>query len=54
MCNLSEGIYEKGEHEANVKTAKRMLADGVDDQTVVKYTGLSPKEVEALANLQPT
>ncbi len=66
MCNLSEGIYEKGVREgvrkgirkgardAYVKTAEKMLADGLDYKTVAKYSGLTLEEVEELASLQPS
>ncbi len=58
MCNLGEGIYEKGAqkgaHEANVETAKKMIKRNKDTlQDIADLTGLKLEEVEALANMQP-
>ncbi len=62
MCNLSEGIYEEGRqegiqegvHEANIKTAKRMIQrNNFAREDIAELTGLTLEEVEALTNLQP-
>lgn len=40
--------YEEGEAKANAKTAKAMLAKGMDDETVSECTSLSLEEVRKL------
>ena len=42
-----QGI-EQGEHKKAVKTAKKMLSDGMSSETVAMYTGLSEEEIEKL------
>ncbi|MEE3314625.1 MAG: hypothetical protein VZR56_10770 [Treponema sp.] len=42
---LSQGI-KQGEHEAKINAAKAMLADGVDINLIVKYTGLSVEKLK--------
>jgi predicted transposase/invertase (TIGR01784 family) len=44
-----EGIKE-GIKEGKLETAKRMLLDDISLEKVVKYTGLTEKEVKALMN----
>jgi predicted transposase/invertase (TIGR01784 family) len=44
-----EGIRE-GIKEEKLETAKRMLMDDISIETVIKYTGLTEKEVKALMN----
>ena len=39
---------EQGIAEREVEIATAMLADGVDVETICKYTGLTPEEVNAL------
>ncbi len=39
---------EKGKIEGKIEVAKRMLADNIDVNTIVKFTGLSLDEVEEL------
>ncbi len=40
---------QKGEHKKATETARKMLADGLDHAAVIKYTGLAPTEIAALA-----
>ena len=42
-----EGRAE-GAHDARLETARKMLEDNVPLATVIKYTGLSEKEVSEL------
>lgn len=42
-----EGL-EKGQKEGLIKTAKNMLADGLDLKTISRYTGLTQAEIEKL------
>jgi predicted transposase/invertase (TIGR01784 family) len=44
---ISEG-NAKGKAEKALEIALEMKKDGVDPQTITKYTGLSPKEIAAL------
>ena len=39
---------EEGAHDKAVETARKMLEDNVPLATVIKYTGLSEKEVSEL------
>ena len=39
-----EGRIE-GKFEANIETAKEMLKDGIDIETIAKYTKLSAEEI---------
>lgn len=56
MCNLSEGIYEDGykaglaagRKKERKEIAKRMLADGMNNEKVAQYSGLSLMEVQKL------
>ena len=41
---------KKGKKEEKLETAKRMLMDDISIETVIKYTGLTEKEVKALMN----
>jgi predicted transposase/invertase (TIGR01784 family) len=43
-----EEAFEKGEYHAKIETAKNMLNDKLDIQTILKYTGLSIEEINAL------
>ncbi len=58
VCKAFEEIkdmgHAEGAHDKSVEVATTMLADGMDCQTVAKYSGLSVEEVESLAQLQPT
>ena len=46
---MKEGI-EEGEKKEKLETAKRMLNGGVTVEDIVKFTGLSEKEIRALIN----
>ncbi|NEV49634.1 hypothetical protein EUZ93_04010 [Wolbachia pipientis] len=49
---LNEGIQigrEKGRIEGKIEVAKTMLANNVDVNTIVKFTGLSISEIEELS-----
>ena len=41
---------KKGKKEEKLETAKRMLLDNISIEKVIKYTGLTEKEVKALIN----
>ena len=41
--------YEDGSQQAKIETAKNMLKDNLDIQTIIKYTGLSIDEIKNLA-----
>ena len=45
---LSDGISQ-GSQQAKIETAKNMLKDNLDIQTILKYTGLSIEEIKSLA-----
>ena len=45
---LKEGISQ-GSQQAKIETAKNMLKDNLDIQTILKYTGLSIEEIKSLA-----
>ncbi len=48
MCKAMEEMREEAAHESRVEMAKAMLKDGLECQTVSKYSGLSLEEVENL------
>ncbi|MGL9702584.1 MAG: Rpn family recombination-promoting nuclease/putative transposase [Wolbachia sp.] len=48
-----EGRAE-GREEGKIEVAKAMLADNVDVNTIVKFTGLSISEIERIARLKDT
>jgi len=41
---------KEGKKEEKLETAKRMLLDNISIEQVVKYTGLTEKDVKALIN----
>jgi predicted transposase/invertase (TIGR01784 family) len=45
---IQKGI-EKGKIEGKIEVAKAMLANNVDVNTIVKFTGLSISEIEELS-----
>ena len=47
---LQQGVSQ-GEHQKAIETAKKMLKDKLDIETIIKYTGLS---IEAINNLVNT
>ena len=49
---ISQGIAQgitQGSHQKAIETAKNMLKDNLDIQTILKYTGLSIEEIKSLA-----
>ncbi len=44
----------EGIEEGKIEVAKAMLADNVDTNTIVKFTGLSISEIERIAGLEDT
>ena len=40
---------EEGKQEILVKTAKKMLKDNLNKNIIIKYTGLSEKEIDKIA-----
>lgn len=42
--------FEKGQQQKALETARKMLADGLDSATVMKYTGLSSDDLDALSS----
>ena len=44
---IAEGLIQ-GKTAGIIETAKNMLADNLDIDTIIKYTGLTKKEIEAL------
>ena len=48
---MKEGIKEgmkEGMKEGKLETVRRMLSDDVPIETIIKYTGLTEKEIKAL------
>ncbi|MBQ7905615.1 MAG: hypothetical protein IJ361_07660 [Spirochaetaceae bacterium] len=45
---ISQGI-QQGSQQKAIETAKNMLNDNLDIQTIIKYTGLSMEEIKSLA-----
>ena len=45
---ISQGIQQGAQQKA-IETAKNMLNDNLDIQTIIKYTGLSMEEIKSLA-----
>jgi len=44
----AETAFSEGEQKRAIKTARAMLADGLDADVVMKYTGLSPTDLASL------
>ena len=44
---IKKGKIE-GEKETKIKTAKKMIKDNMDINLIIKYSGLSKKEIEKL------
>ena len=44
---ISQGISQGSQQKA-IETAKNMLKDNLDIQTILKYTGLSIEEINSL------
>ncbi len=53
MCNVSEGVYEKGvekgEQATNIKTIKNALAEGISFEVISRLVNLPVEEVKELA-----
>jgi predicted transposase/invertase (TIGR01784 family) len=47
---LQQDKFEKGQQQKALETARKMLADGLDSATVMKYTGLSSDELARLSS----
>ena len=45
---IEQGITQGSQQKA-IETAKNMLKDNLDIQTILKYTGLSIEEIKSLA-----
>ena len=45
---MEQGI-QQGSQQKAIETAKNMLKDNLDIQTIIKYTGLSLNEIQTLA-----
>jgi predicted transposase/invertase (TIGR01784 family) len=43
-------VKKEGKKEQALKTAKKMLEDDFSIENIMKYTGLSQKEIKALMN----
>ncbi|MEW6625081.1 MAG: hypothetical protein AB1420_18525 [Bacillota bacterium] len=48
LLEITTSYHEKGELEGRLKVARQMLKDNLDIQVIVKYTGLTEKEVNKL------
>lgn len=48
MCNLSEGVEKRGEHNKAVASARIMIKNGEPKEKIMLYLGLSEEEVDAL------
>ncbi len=48
MPTLAQRWEERGEQRGRVETAKKMKKDNLPIEMILKYTGLSSKEIEAL------
>lgn len=49
MCNLSEGIEERGMEKAKITTALEMLKDSEPIERIVRYSQLSAEKIRELA-----
>ena len=48
MCNLSEGILEKGIEAGKLEAAKNLLTSGFEEETVITSLKLSADQIKAL------
>ena len=46
--NQLDFAEKKGHEEEKIETARRMLADKVPGETIMKYTGLTPDQLREL------
>lgn len=49
QVGLEEGL-EKGQHVAALRIARQMLADGLDRETVRRFTGLTAEELQDVSH----
>ncbi len=49
QLGLEEGL-EKGQHVAALRIARQMLADGLDRETVQRFTGLTAEELQDVSH----
>lgn len=49
QVGLEEGL-EKGQHVAALRIARQMLADGLDRETVQRFTGLMAEELQDVSH----
>jgi predicted transposase/invertase (TIGR01784 family) len=40
--------HREGKREGKLEDAKNMLADGLPPEQIIRYTGLSPEQIESL------
>ena len=47
---ITEGmkIYDEGILKQQIETAKIMIFDGISDENIIKYSGISPEKLEEL------
>lgn len=45
------GAREEGIKEQKLESAKKMIQDGIDDNLIEKYTGISKSEIESLKKM---
>ncbi|EIX7454473.1 hypothetical protein M5417_004798, partial [Salmonella enterica subsp. enterica serovar Eko] len=53
QVGLEEGLekgLEKGQHVAALRIARQMLADGLDRETVQRFTGLTAEELQDVSH----
>lgn len=41
-------IYDEGILKQQIETAKIMIFDGISDENIIKYSGISPEKLEEL------
>ena len=46
IVDVADKAEQKGKRSANINTARNMLTDGLSMDDIMKYTGLSIKEIE--------
>ena len=48
IVDITDKAEQKGKRSANINTARNMLTDGLSMDDIMKYTGLSIKEIETI------
>jgi predicted transposase YdaD len=51
MQTIAQQLKKEGKKEERFETAKRMLLDNLSIEKVIKYTGLTEKEVKELTRI---